>query len=559
MMMQKLAVALTKIYSFVFACLLLVLVVFSALRSDYFELGRDIEVPRYQWDKPILVVGTFILVILACSYWNHHRTQCPGPRKHVCSWLLVGIISSVLSLTFLLLLQSRPYMDCLALIENASAFNKGDYSSLSTSTHDSYLYVYPFQIGFIAYEQIVFRLFGDGNYFAVQVINVIGVFFMTICLYGIAGTVAGDKRTEAQPLGGILLILDFPLFIDVTFVYGDVLGWTFASAAFLVLLHWIGSTGIGKSGKDHKDSERVRTDIYNKSHTETSNKSSIYKWIPFLVPLLLTVGYLLKTNILIFAIAAAFILLVEALYQKRWTMVLISVLCIVMPLGAMQGIKTRYARLAGIDKFPEGTPAACWIAMGMLEDDNFEDGWYNGYNDTTFKESGYNPVIADEIARETIQERLHTFSHHPCYAGKFYLRKFVSAWNDPQFDSQIKMEWGSRHVENLNPVAKWMIYGSGRAVLYWIMNLLHFVILAAAFIGVIHALCSRDPRNRLALYLMLPVLGGMLFHLLWETQARYMIGYYSLLFPLAAIGVEQILSLRKCREDTNSMFTHKTR
>lgn len=69
------------------------------------------------------------------------------------------------------------------------------------------------------------------------------------------------------------------------------------------------------------------------------------------------------------------------------------------------------------------------------------------------------------------------------------------------------------------------------------MNVLHFFIFAGTLIRLI--LCVRrdaDP-SRMTAYLILPVLGGMSFHLLWETQARYMIPYYALLFPAASAGI----------------------
>ena len=46
--------------------------------------------------------------------------------------------------------------------------------------------------------------------------------------------------------------------------------------------------------------------------------------------------------------------------------------------------------------------------------------------------------------------------------------------------------------------------------------------------------------------LLLPVLfilGGMTFHLFWEADGRYIIRYYNFMFPLAACGLEKLLSL----------------
>ena len=65
------------------------------------------------------------------------------------------------------------------------------------------------------------------------------------------------------------------------------------------------------------------------------------------------------------------------------------------------------------------------------------------------------------------------------------------------------MEWSTRHVEDPYPLAISMVEGTGRKILFHMMN----------------------------------VLGGMAFHLLWETQARYMIPYYMLLFPAASAGI----------------------
>lgn len=526
--MSKVSTFLTKFYTVLFIFAMLILTVMSLFRSEYFELGRDIEVPEYQWDYPMLVLIVFLIAVLLCHF-TFRKYSLWFPYQA----LVVSFVAAAVSLSFLLILKSRPYMDCGQLLEIASQFNHGDYSALSTSSHNSYLYIYPFQIGFIAFEQLVFLVFGDGNYFAVQVINVAAVYFMARCLYAIAGELVGSAlKRKVQSLAGILIILDFPLFIGTTFVYGDILGWTFACGAVFFLLHWISKSDSGESDKE------------NKKGVAEKNRSS-WRWL-MPVPLLLATGYLLKTNILIFVIAVCIILFLETLRQKNWYPFLIAVITLLLTFAVTQAVHNHYAVKAHIEKFPEGTPATCWIAMGMLEDDNFENGWYNAYNVRTFEQSGYNTEVADQIARDKIQERLHTFISHPRYAVKFYLRKFISAWNDPQFDSQIKMEWGSRHVESLGGVARWMIYGRGRSVLYWIMNLLHFLILCGTFIETIRAFVRKDCEARLASYCLLPILGGMLFHLIWETQARYMVGYYSLMFPLAAAGIIH-LALHPCR------------
>ena len=66
---------------------------------------------------------------------------------------------------------------------------------------------------------------------------------------------------------------------------------------------------------------------------------------------------------------------------------------------------------------------------------------------------------------------------------------------------------------------------------------MHFLVFFGALSGLLSALKKKGAV--MTAYLILPTLGGMLFHLMWETQARYMIAYYMLLFPLSAYGLVQ--------------------
>lgn len=42
-------------------------------------------------------------------------------------------------------------------------------------------------------------------------------------------------------------------------------------------------------------------------------------------------------------------------------------------------------------------------------------------------------------------------------------------------------------------------------------------------------------------YFVMNIFGGFLFHMLWEAKARYILGYFVLLLPLAAFGLNEIL------------------
>lgn len=104
----------------------------------------------------------------------------------------------------------------------------------------------------------------------------------------------------------------------------------------------------------------------------------------------------------------------------------------------------------------------------------------------------------------------------------------------------ITNEWNSRHAENLSPLADFFIYGTGRNILYGIMNVYHFLLFLCT--GVF-CWFSRKSWSLEKAYFILNIFGGFLFHMIWEAQSRYILGYFVLMLPLAAFGLEQILNL----------------
>lgn len=514
--MRKTVHFLTLLFVIPFLIINSVLLFYSSIKSEYFDLNLENEIPTIIHDNPIklaisLVIFLLIICLIDSFIIKNNSNKIKRFLKSKYFKYIVVAYSGLISLSILLLLKSNAYMDCLSLIDAAEKFNAGDFSLLTDPTHSSYLYIYSFQIGFIAYLQLVFALFGNNIWF-VQFINCIGVMFMVNALCNITDIVF--KSHKISVLSKIFLIFLMPLYINIVFVYGDVLGWSFAIC-----------------GTNH---------ILN--YCERSKIKDLV-----IACILFPIGYLLKTNIAIFIIAAVIIIALNALSKRSYSSLIFVVLIPIITLIASSSIKHIYADLAGIDEYPTGTPAVCWIAMAMIDDDNFPEGWYNGYNLTTFKESGYDYEIASDMALETIRERIEYFMNNPRKMIRFYRNKLIYAWIDPEFDSQIKMEWSTRHVTNLSPLANSLISGAGRDILFQVMNIIEFFIFSGVLIEIIHALfvfkkvLRNDNNSYLHLaYLVLPVFGGIVFHLLWETQPRYMIGYYSLLFPVAAAGIVRL-------------------
>ena len=81
-------------------------------------------------------------------------------------------------------------------------------------------------------------------------------------------------------------------------------------------------------------------------------------------------------------------------------------------------------------------------------------------------------------------------------------------------------------------------FEGGRGILYELMNIYHFVLFFCT------SACFLLHRSKWSLpkaYFALNIFGGFLFHMIWEAQSRYILGYFVLMLPLAACGCERLL------------------
>ena len=100
------------------------------------------------------------------------------------------------------------------------------------------------------------------------------------------------------------------------------------------------------------------------------------------------------------------------------------------------------------------------------------------------------------------------------------------------------LELTSRHVEGQPAIVYSIVYGKGRIIFQWIMNVSQNIIYLGAAcycIGIV----KRKKLDFTQAFLILFIFGGMLFHELWEGSSRYVIRYYICLLPIAAYGLDE--------------------
>lgn len=484
-----------------------------------------------------------------------------------------------MSLFLVLVIRGNATNDALQLDEIMQAFSKGDYSSLQEG---GYLFVYPFQVTYVLIGQVLQALCGPSNYLVYQLLNVVSILCNLYFLYQITWELFHDRRVCA--VMQLLSMGCWFYYVFATFIYADL--WSFAvqSAAFLLEIRYL-------------NRRRLR-DIIGAGiciAAATLLKTNCYVALIAMILILLmdavnaavsvaagtgasenagasgnTAGTAAAENAGASGNIASTVASGKSAGVLILRAVLLGVMFVVLTKGAQSAVNLGTARAAGIEKMPEGVPSAAYFAMGMEETEG-KYGWYNGRNVGLFRDAGYDREQTVLDARETMKASIGEFQNSKRYLIRFYAGKFLSQWGDPTCVSMREMEETRRHTGELPKLVDSLIFGTGSRILQWGMNVTHSLIylgLTVYLLSVTGSALRRKQKLRMPaqngqqtqngqqaqkqaqhlhtvsepeILLVLFLVGGMLFHQIWEASGRYTMRYYLTMLPLAAWGICRLI------------------
>ena len=381
-----------------------------------------------------------------------------------------------------------PDSDQLQVYYDAVAFRSGDYGDML-----GYLEMYPQQYGMIFFYEGLLGIWE--NYRLLQYLNIPFILMILFLSYLIADEIFHNPVVDFYCLAGISCFA--PLGYYVNFVYGDVCSAAMCLAAMWGLLRWIGRGG---------------------------------RRYACLAVLSMSIGVLVRKNMLIFILAACIALAVYALRHLKWQALLLALLLAVIPLGSIQAVEMVYEKRSGIE-IGDGIPAIMWVAMGMQQSWGGA-GVYNGYNNSVFRgEAGSDPEAASRIAKEYIRGRVQEFKQDGNMAYEFYRFKLLEQWNEGSFSCLFM----TKHFDAAPGIVVQDAYaGKLQQLFLRYMNRYIFVMYLGVFLFAAGSLFKKvDIMKCLP---MIGVIGGVLFSLLWEAKGRYVLPYVVLLFPYMAGG-----------------------
>lgn len=502
--MKKIETIATRSIAFMVAMIMSFLTLMSFLQDSYFQTNYA-EAVYYRTDNIInnFVFMTLVILLLFFAY----RKKCIEKISEKSLILVLSVWVVVISGLWIYGTHSVPRADSWRVLNGIQEMSQGEYKTLQLG---GYLQKYQNQIGITAFFEVIFRLLRNGavDYRIIRVINIIMIVGIFIIMHLITKELVRDKETVILEL--LLSFGWFPLILYAVFVYGSIPGLFFGTLGIWLTLRYLKTEKIGYG---------------------------IGLAVSF------ACAMIIKNNYMIYAMAAAIVLIINAISKKRKQNIIFVILMIVCFSVMSNGITGYYEKRADVE-IAEGMPASAWIAMGMQEGP-LAEGWYNYYNSEVWSSTGYDAVATNEIAKEYIRTRVKEFITNPKEAIRFYYKKAVSQWNEATYESLwiTTHEYEDAYVEP-GRIVKSIYVGKLHIVVEEIMNLYQLLIYSGtAFYA--WSLCREKDMTHTIL--ILSVLGGFLFHMLWEGKSQYIFPYVTLMLPCAAIGIVDLV--KKFKKD----------
>lgn len=416
-------------------------------------------------------------------------------------------------LLFVASAKLQPTEDSYIVTFFARQAARGDYSY-----YHEYFEFFPFQFGYVLYAELFFRLFnilmpGVPSGFASLALQGMNVFFVLLAYISIVqcvGIIFGSETM--QKLTAVLLAVCLPPLFMTTFMYGNVPALGFACAASWMFLAFV-RDGCPVCG--------------------------------ILCAFFLAVSVLLKLNSMIFFVAIVILWLLTLIKKPTLISAVLLILTVICVL-TVKAMPQNYYEARCDHDFGSGIPLTGWLAMGLHEGQSCS-GWYDTeFTTNAFTHAEKDPKLASRTALEGISSRLEVFVDEPVEALRFFGRKFLSQWNEPTYQSI----WNNNvrtHYSEPGLIYRFLCQRAERAVVT-AMKLYQQMIFFGFTLGLVGLLFRRDISATL---FPLVILGGMLYHLLFEGKSQFVMGYFVLMVPIAAYGYRLVFTRLQLLDEHN--------
>lgn len=419
---------------------------------------------------------------------------------------VLSFVTVVCGTLWILTAQCEPHADSLYITDAAKQAANNDFEFFKGRYFNDYQYL----LGSLLYFEIFIRLFGS-DHITVLYMQIPNLIYFALSYIGIIitlGKLFKSKRIQSIAVLTLFFCIQPALFS--VFTYGLVPGFCFSVYAFLFEVMYF--------------------------QCDTKKR---YLW-GFLSALSLTLAVVIKSNNYIILIAMLGMALVKFFNRHKISDIVYIIIAAVMAVTAMPIIAKSYEARSGI-KFSDSVPMTAWLAMGLDDPLNAAGctapGWYSGkHTAEQHMECGYDADKTADATKKAVKERINVFMNDYTYANDFFYEKITSQWNEPTYEC-LWLNWvRPKYNQNENSVYQ-AVAEKGAPYLIEYMNIHQQFVFFATLIGIL--LCFKK-KDILCCGFILIILGGFLYHLLFEAKSQYILPYFLFMCGFSAVGTDYI-------------------
>lgn len=451
----------------------------------------------------IMAIILLITLFLLLKYLVKKGTRISAflSKYHKLIQVGIAVLTGIVSFLIFLGGTRTPSADQIQVYSAALYFNEDNYINLSKG---GYVMMYPQQLGYILYIQLVLKVCGQ---FGFQILQVINIFFIMGIVY-FASCFINDLTDDVvtRLLGSLLFLGLLPLQLLGTWVYGDIPFYFF----LFMFLHYF-----------------------------TLLKKKIRYRVFAIIAAVLCLIF--RRHALIFLLAILLVSIVSFWESRNKQILMVGILSFILPICATTGIEKMYSLKSGYE-IDGGIPSIAWITMGTIEGES-KPGWFNNYCVPLFYSTDCDRELTQEQALEQLKVQISGFVKDPTYAISFYKRKICTQWNAPYFNTEQLIE-----VDDGVSIKGLSGFISNRedSILVFLSILQSMVYLGTLIYVLMKSYKGKFSETLPEMF----ILGGFLFSIIWEANARYVFSYFLVMIPLAIVGWNSGITL------LNEKFLH---
>ncbi|MGT2910708.1 hypothetical protein ACVR1I_03205 [Streptococcus cameli] len=384
------------------------------------------------------------------------------------------------------------------LFKAALEMNAGDFSSFDKIDATKYMSTFPTQMGLLSLFRVYASFTTNPKYlFYLQLLMVNCSHFL---LWRIANLLFQNKTINNLTI--LLSYLFLPSLFLILWLYGDIPGLLCLLLAFYAYIK------------------------YRKKENLLFAMMSI---------LFMIAACIFRSNYLIFFVLLLILQFLSIIQKFKLRKVIFPVLLIFLYLFVNRKIQHYYEeKIQENITFP---PQTAWVVMG-LNDKAATPGYFDAYTTLIRVWNNYDDEKVEQVVAKDLKDRVRILSTDREYAINFFSKKLSAIWNEPTFQSIYAGPLHTReqfvHTDTLKNLymegSYYHIYNKYMSVF---LGMIYLLTLIYALIQFLQPL---EKRNFLYLVPLLYLLGGFLFHVLWEAKARYVYPYIYMLIPVVAFS-----------------------